>query len=55
MYISKSEEVSRWQPIDESSQDHFSATIMLFKILHNRLSEGLTFFPAISSTRSEMK
>ena len=45
----------RWQPIDKTLHYDFSATEMFFKNRHNCLSEGLTFFPAMGSTRSEMK
>ena len=53
--VSKSKEISRWQPIDEALHDHFSATKMFLKNLHNSLSEGLTFFPFMGSTISETK
>ena len=53
--ISKSEEISRWQPINKTLHYNFSATKKLFKNRHNCLSEGLTFFPGMGSTRSEMK
>ena len=43
--ISKSEEISRWRPIDKALHDDFSATKTFFKNRHNCLSEGLTFFP----------
>ena len=47
--ISKNEEISRWLPIDKTLHYDFSAT------RQNFLSEGLTFFPAMGSTRSETK
>ena len=53
--ISKSEEISRWRSIDKTLDYDFSATETFFKIRHNCLSEGLTFFPAMGSTRSETK
>ena len=45
--ISKSEEISRWRPIDKALHCDFSATKKFFKNRHNRLSEGLTFLPAM--------
>ena len=53
--ISKSEEISRWRSIDKASHCNFSATKKFSKNSHNFLSEGLTFFPAIGSTKSETK
>ena len=52
---SKSEDISRWRPIDKALDYDFSATETFFKNRHNCLSEGLTFFPAMGSTRSETK
>ena len=52
--ISKSEEISRWRPINKTLHCDFSATKKFFKNHHNCLS-GLTFFPAIGSTKSETK
>ena len=53
--ISKSEEISRWRPIDKTLHYDFSANNFFFKNRHNFLSEGLTFFPAMGSKRSETK
>ena len=53
--ISKSEEISRWRPIDKTLHYDFSATGMFFKNRHNCLLEALTFFPAMGSTRSKTK
>ena len=53
--ISKSEEISRWRPINKTLHYDFSATEMLFKNCHNCLSEGLTFFLLLGSSRSETK
>ena len=51
--ISKSQEISRWRTIDKTLHYDFSATETFFKNRHNCLSEGLMFFPAMGSTRSE--
>ena len=40
--ISKSEEISRWRPIDKTLHYDFSATETFLKNRHNCLSEGLT-------------
>ena len=53
--ISKSEEISRWRLIDKALHYDFSAPKTFFENRHNCLSEGLTFFPAMGSTRSETK
>ena len=53
--ISKSEEISRWRTIDKTLHCDFSATKTFFENCHNCLSEGLTFFPSMGSTRSETK
>ena len=54
--ISKSEEISRWRPIDKTLHYDFSATNFFFNIdTIFFLSEGLTFFPAMGSIRSETK
>ena len=53
--ITKSEEISRWRPIDKALLCDFSATKTFFENRHKFLSEGLTFFPAMGSTRSETK
>ena len=56
--ISKSEEISRWRPIDKAFHCDFSAPKSLrrfSKIATIILSGGLTFFPAMGSTRSETK
>ena len=53
--ISKSEDFSKWRLIDKTLHYNFSATEMFFKNRHNCLSEGLTFFPAMGSTRNETK
>ena len=53
--ISKSEEISRWRPIDKTLHYDFSATQTFFKNRNNCLSEGLMFFPVMGSTRSETK
>ena len=53
--ISKSEEISRWRPIDKTLHYDLSATKAFFKNRHNLLLEGLTFFPAMGSKRSETK
>ena len=53
--ISKSEEISRWQQINKALHCDFSATKMFFNNRHKLLSEGLTFFSAMGSTRSETK
>ena len=41
--------------MDKTLHYNFSATEMFFKNRHNFLSEGLTFFPAMGSTKSETK
>ena len=53
--ISRSEEISRWRPINKTLHYDFSATKTFFKNRHNCLSEGVAFFPAMGSTRSETK
>ena len=53
--VSKSEEISRWRTIDKTLHCDFSATKTFFENCHNFLSEGLAFFPAMGSTRSETK
>ena len=55
--ISKSEEISTWQPIDKALRIHcdFSATKKFFNNRHKILSEELTFCSAMGSTRSETK
>ena len=53
--ISKSEEISRWRPIDKTLHYNFSATETFVKNRHNCLSEGLTFFLLLGSPRSETK
>ena len=53
--ISKSEEISRWRPIDKALHYDFSTTKMFFKTRQNLLSEILTFFPVMGLTRSEAK
>ena len=53
--ISKSKEISRWRLIDKDLLCDFSATKTFFKNCHNYFSEGLMFFPAMSSTRSKTK
>ena len=53
--ISKSEEISRWRPINKTLLYDFSATKMFFENRHNFLSEGLTFFQVMGSKRSETK
>ena len=52
--ISKSAEISRWQLINKAL-DYDSTTKMFFENRHFCSSEGLTFFPAMGSTRSEAK
>ena len=53
--ISKGEEISRWRPIDKTLHYDLAATETFFKNRHNCLSEGLTFFIAMGSKRSEIK
>ena len=53
--ISKGKEISKWQPINKALDYNFFATKKFFKNHHNCLIEGLAFFPAIGSTRSETK
>ena len=53
--INKSKEISRWRLIDKALHCNFSATKRFFKNRHNCLSEGLMFFPAMGSKRSEIK
>ena len=53
--ISKSEEIPRWRPIDKVLHCDFSAPKTFFENRRNCLPEGLAFFSAIGSTRSETK
>ena len=53
--ISKIEDISRWRLIDQSLHYDFSANEPFFKNHHNYLSERLTFYPAMGSTKSETK
>ena len=50
--ISKSEDISRWRLIDKAISLQLGC---FFENRHKFLSEGLTFFLAMGSMRSEMK
>ena len=49
--ISKSEEISRWRPIDKALDYDFSATKMFFKNRHISLEYHNMIFPHIALPR----
>ena len=48
--VSKSKEMSRWQPINEALHNHFSAMKTFLKN-HNDISSGLVFLPVMGSMK----
>ena len=53
--ISKSEEISRWRPIDKALRYNFSVTEMLFKNPHISFAEDNEAFPLLCSNCLQIK